>query len=151
MNKIFKLIFPLLIIISCLFGYQFISNDNNQENISEVTISEEGKYTSKEDVALYLRLYNHLPSNYITKTQAKKLGWDSEKGNLWEVTDHMSIGGGPFQNLEGLLPTNKEYKECDINYQGKDRGSERIVYSNDGYIYYTDDHYESFELLYKPE
>ena len=63
-------------------------------------------------------------------------------------------GGDVFQNREGLLPKVKgrTYYECDIGTTGKkSRGSKRIVFSNDGLIYYTDDHYESFTLLYDAE
>lgn len=65
----------------------------------------------------------------------------------------MSIGGDRFGNREGLLPTAKgrKYYECDIDFDGTYRGAKRIVYSNDGLIYYTEDHYESFELLYGEE
>lgn len=106
-------------------------------------------YSSKEEVALYLHLYAELPPNYLTKAEANALGWDAEKGNLWEVTEKMSIGGDRFSNRESLLPDDKKYFECDIDYQGGYRGAKRLVYSEDGWIYYTDDHYDSFELLYK--
>lgn len=78
------------------------------------------------------------------------LGWESDKGNLWDVTDKGSIGGDSFGNREGLLPkaNNRKYFECDINYNGGFRGAERIVYSNDGLIYYTKDHYKTFEKIY---
>jgi len=110
---------------------------------------EDGIYTTKEDVALYLHSYGHLPSNFITKTKARAAGWDG--GSLERVLPGMCIGGGGFGNLEGLLPDapGRSWKECDINTLGKNsRGAERLVYSNDGLIYYTGDHYESFELLY---
>ena len=62
----------------------------------------------------------------------------------------MSIGGDKFGNREGLLPKEdgRQYYECDVNYQGGYRGAERIVFSNDGLIFYTDDHYNSFTQLY---
>lgn len=109
-----------------------------------------GSYTSKEEVALYLHTYGKLPSNFITKNEAKSLGWVSKEGNLDEVAPGKSIGGDRFWNNEELLPeTNeREYYEFDINFAGSFRGAERIVYSNDGLIYYTCDHYETFELLY---
>jgi len=112
-------------------------------------IDENGSYTSPEEVAAYLRTYNKLPSNFITKSEAQSLGWVSSEGNLWEVTDKKSIGGDRFGNREGRLP-NKEgriWYECDVNYNGGYRGEERIVYSNDGLIYYTNDHYETFTLM----
>jgi hypothetical protein len=114
---------------------------------------ETGIYTDKEQVAFYLHLYGRLPSNYISKKEAERLGWDSREGNLDEVAPGKSIGGGRFGNREGLLPEKKGriYYECDIDYDGGYRGGKRIVYSNDGLIYYTEDHYNSFELLYTSE
>ena len=113
-----------------------------------VTIEEDGWYYSTEDVALYLYTYGELPENFITKKEAQKLGWDNKKGNLWEVADGMCIGGDHFGNYEGLLPEEDDYTECDVNYEGGYRGAERIIFSDDGDIYYTGDHYKSFEQLY---
>ena len=113
-------------------------------------ISEDGVYTSRDDVAAYLWLYGHLPANFLTKNEARELGWDSSLGNLDEVAPGMSIGGDRFGNREGLLPAapGRQYYECDIDYDGGFRNGKRIVWSNDGLIYYTEDHYNSFELLY---
>ena len=114
------------------------------------TVTEDGTYTSKEDVALYIHLYGHLPSNFISKTKAEKAGWVASKGNLDDVLPGMSIGGSVFHNDDGLLPEKdgRTYKECDVNYTGGYRGSERIIFSNDGLVYYTNDHYKTFEQLY---
>lgn len=114
------------------------------------TVSEDGTYTSPDQVALYIHLYGHLPSNYITKKEAEAAGWNSSRGNLWDVAYGMSIGGSRFGNYEGALPDKdgRKWYECDVNYQGGYRGSERILYSSDGLIYYTGDHYETFEQLY---
>ena len=104
-----------------------------------------GSYTTKEDVALYIHLYGELPLNFMTKKQAR--GW--EGGSLEPVAPGMCIGGDWFGNYEGLLPEDREYTECDIDTLGASkRGAKRIVFSEDGLIYYTEDHYESFELLY---
>lgn len=121
--------------------------------VMETELSEDGTYTSKDEVAEYLYLYGHLPSNFITKKEAKKLGWVSSEGNLDEVAPGMSIGGDYFGNYEGLLPEadGRDYYECDIDFDGTYRNAKRIVFSNDGLIYYTEDHYESFELLYGEE
>ena len=111
-----------------------------------------GSYDSKEDVALYLHLYGKLPPNYITKTEARKLGWSG--GGLERYAPGKCIGGDKFSNREGLLPkaSGRVYYECDIGTIGaSSRGARRIVYSNDGLIYYTSDHYESFTLLYGEE
>ena len=115
-------------------------------------IDENGSYTTKEDVALYIHTYGKLPQNFITKDEARSLGW--EGGGLDGYADGKCIGGDSFGNYEGLLPKKdgRTYTECDIDTLGKDsRGAKRIVFSNDGLIYYTDDHYESFELLYGEE
>ncbi|WP_022766664.1 ribonuclease domain-containing protein [Butyrivibrio sp. XPD2006] len=112
-------------------------------------IAEDGTYTTKDDVALYIHTYGKLPENFITKKAAKKLGWQG--GSLEDYAPGKCIGGDYFGNYEGLLPEDKEYHECDIDTLGKSkRGAKRIIYSDDGYIYYTGDHYESFELLYEP-
>ncbi|MCI8477351.1 MAG: ribonuclease [Oscillospiraceae bacterium] len=115
----------------------------------EDTLPEDGIYDSKEEVALYLHLYGHLPDNYITKKEAEALGWPG--GSLEPYAPGMCIGGNRFGNYEGLLPEAKgrTYTECDIDTMGAEkRGAKRIVFSNDGLIYYTDDHYKSFTLLY---
>lgn len=116
------------------------------------TVEEDGIYDGKDEVAEYIHVYGHLPSNYITKAEARKLGW--EGGSLKEYAPGKCIGGDYFGNYEGSLPTKKgrTYYECDIDtLNWKNRGSRRIIYSNDGLIYYTGDHYETFQLLYGEE
>ena len=96
-------------------------------------LSETGAYTTQEDVALYLHLYGELPGNFITKAEARELGWDG--GGLEDVAPDKCIGGDFFGNYEGLLPEadGRTYFECDINTLGaSSRGPERIVYSSDG-------------------
>lgn len=112
-------------------------------------IEEDGTYTTKEDVARYIHTYGHLPENFITKKQAQALGW--EGGSLEPYAPGKCIGGSRFGNYEGTLPEKdgRTYTECDIDTLGaSERGGKRIVFSNDGLIYYTEDHYETFELLY---
>ena len=116
------------------------------------TLPEDGTYTTKEDVALYIHLYGHLPDNFLTKKEAENLGWSG--GSLEPYAPGMCIGGSRFGNYEGLLPEaeGRTYTECDIDTLGAEkRGAKRIVFSNDGLIYYTEDHYKSFELLYGEE
>ena len=110
-----------------------------------LTVEKDGEYTDKEHVALYLYLFGELPANYITKKEANELGWPDE-GNLGTVAPGKSIGGDYFGNYEGLLPKKKgrKYTECDIDFKGKSRGAKRIIFSNDGLIFYTEDHYKSF-------
>ena len=116
----------------------------------EIIVDEDETYTDTDEVAAYIYEFGHLPSNFITKSEAKDLGWISSKGNLDEVAPGKSIGGDRFGNYDRLLPEKKgrKYFECDVNYEGGYRGSERIIYSNDGLVYYTQDHYQTFEQLY---
>ena len=129
-----------------------VGNQGEPETSEVLRLDEDGTYTTKEDVALYIYLYGHLPGNFITKKEAEKLGWSG--GSLEPYAPGMCIGGSRFGNYEGLLPEaeGRTYTECDIDTLGAEkRGAKRIVFSNDGLIYYTDDHYETFELLYGEE
>ncbi|MEE3487069.1 MAG: ribonuclease domain-containing protein [Bulleidia sp.] len=119
---------------------------------AEAAIPEDTQCDDKACVALYLETYEHLPDNYMTKKEARTYGW--EGGALHLVVEGMCIGGDEYSNFEGTLPEAKgrQYYECDIDtLKSKKRGTKRIVYSDDGLIYYTDDHYETFELLYGEE
>ena len=134
---------------------------DQQSPVSEVlspveqapVLPEDGQYDDKDNVALYIHLYGKLPSNYVTKKDAEALyGWQG--GALDVIAPGKAIGGSYYGNYEGLLPDadGREWTECDIGTIGQTkRGAERIVFSNDGLIYYTPDHYESFELLYGEE
>ncbi|MFA7501554.1 MAG: ribonuclease domain-containing protein [Anaerovoracaceae bacterium] len=124
--------------------------NRGEGSVTDELPDEHGRYTTPEDVASYLHAYGELTVNYITKKQARALGWNSSEGNLWDVTDELSIGGDAFGNRERLLPEadGRQYYECDVNYEGGYRGSERLVYSNDGLIFYTDDHYATYVRLY---
>ena len=116
---------------------------------TEAAIDEAGSYTTKEDVSLYIYTFGHLPENFITKTEARALGWSG--GGLDDFDYGKCIGGDRFGNNEGLLPeaNGRKYYECDIDtLHADDRGPKRIVFSNDWLIYYSGDHYDSFELLY---
>ena len=116
---------------------------------ADYDVEEDGWYDAMEEVAIYLTFFEELPDNYLTKKEAENLGWNSKKGNLWDVAYGCSIGGNRFGNYEGLLPEAKgrNWTECDINFDGGYRGGERIVFSNDGLIYYTGDHYASFDEI----
>ena len=126
------------------------TEEETEAAADEELLDKDGTYTSKEDVALYIHQYGELPSNFITKKEAKKLGWSG--GSLEKYAPGKSIGGDTFGNREGILPDYGTYHECDIDTKGKkERGAKRIVYSDDGRVYYTGDHYETFELLYGEE
>ncbi|MFB9273755.1 ribonuclease domain-containing protein [Cohnella cellulosilytica] len=102
--------------------------------------------TGFREVADYIRRHHELPDNFITKKEAEALGWVPAQGNLHKVAPGKSIGGDRFGNREGLLPKakNRIWYEADIHYEQGTRGADRILYSNDGLIYMTVDHYQSF-------
>ena len=114
-----------------------------------VQVQESGTYTDKDRVAAYVHQFKKLPSNYITKKDAEKLGW-KDQGTLDKVAPGKSIGGDRFGNFEKLVPdkAGRSWKEADIDYVKGNRNGKRIIYSNDGLIYYTEDHYKSFKQLY---
>ena len=160
MKKFLKIILVAILLVLGTYAYITFTTQNEIEpvvnpepTVSNTKIDEQGSYTSKEDVSLYLITYGHLPNNFVTKKKAREMGWKSNKGNLQKVCKGCSIGGDVFTNSQKVLPVKKGrvYYECDINYNGGYRGKERLIFSNDGLIYYTDDHYSSFELLYGEE
>ncbi len=165
MKKLISLILSVIMVLSmtgCVKIYienpsqpdsgvtENISGNDNTRQSHRPAIDKDGSYFSKEDVALYIHTYGHLPDNFITKDEARKLGWDG--GSVEDYAPGKAIGGDRFGNREGLLPDGHTYYECDIDTDGyHSRGSRRIVFSDDGLIYYTHDHYASFELLYGEE
>ena len=123
---------------------EYIEEDSPDTGNSDGGISENGEYTTAEDVAEYIHLYHKLPPNYVTKDEAGKYGWSS---NECPEDYGIMIGGMKFSNREKLLPKGK-YRECDVDYDGNRRGRCRLVYTQDGTVYYTKDHYKSFTQLY---
>ena len=156
MKKLLSLLLTVLLACSlfgaCVSNTQPVEREDTLKTTQSQTIDRSGSYTSKDDVALYIHTYGELPKNFITKKEAEQLGWDG--GSLEPYAPGKCIGGSYFGNYEGKLPKKKgrTYHECDIDTMGKrSRGAKRIVYSTDGLIYYTPDHYETFELLYGEE
>ena len=152
-NKKIKFILIVLLLIAVAL-FSALTADDGADTGGETGLGTGADivYTTAEDVAAYLHENGQLPDNFITKDEARDLGW--EGGGLEEYAPGMAIGGDKFGNYEGLLPEAKgrQYYECDIDTVGRDsRGAKRLVYSNDGLIYYTDDHYETFTLLYGEE
>jgi len=154
-NKILGLFLILSLLITLTSCINIQINDSSEPNNieTEQSINEDGQYLDLESVAEYIKEYKKLPNNFLTKKQAQDLGWIAKDGNLWDVAPNHAIGGDKFGNREGLLPKEKGrvYYECDVNYSGGRRGPERIVFSNDGLIYYTKDHYKSFTKLFGDE
>ena len=125
-------------------GEQPPESDTNYDDGFELPV------TDPQQIVNYLDVYGELPENFITKNEAKDLGWDSRYNYVGEVAPGMSIGGDRFGNYDGQLPNKKGRKwyECDANYRGKKRGAERVIFSSDGLYYYTNDHYQTFTQMY---
>ena len=147
MNKRFIFIFAIFI-IAIFTGLFVISAAHiDKVSINKTDISENGQYCTVNEVAAYIKEYHKLPSNYITKSQAKDLGWSG--GPLKKYAPGKSIGGDTFTNRQGVLPKSSDkYIECDINANGTNRGAERIVFNTGDFrVYYTSDHYNTFVEL----
>lgn len=140
-------VLPLVILIALSIAFVAAIRQLNTDDLPVAARQEEPAQTpgEMEQVAAHIREKGELPGYYITKQEAGKLGWTG--GSLEPYAPGKLIGGDRFGNYEGLLPqkAGRTWTECDIGTFGKDsRGARRIVFSNDGLIYYTDDHYASF-------
>ena len=124
-------------------------SDAKSSGSAEIRVEPDQAYTDKDHVAAYIHIYRKLPPNYITKAEARSLGW-KDKGTLDQVAPGKSIGGDRFSNYEKILPVvpGRRWKECDIDYVRGNRNAKRICFSNDGLIYYTSSHYQDFEKIY---
>lgn len=139
----------------CQCVYTVISIHQESSVRESINLSKDGAYNSAEDVAAYIYKYGQLPSNYVTKNEAQVSGWIG--GSIEELLPGHAIGGDRFyEAYRADLPlakaTGRYYRECDVNSIGLDsRGRERLLYSNDGLIYYSPDHYKTVTLLYGVE
>lgn len=159
--KFIKAIIAIFVVFFVFVGLYACKNENaakiEESSIVYETseIVENNSYTTKDEVALYIYKFKKLPNNFVTKKEAKNAGWNNKAGNLWEVLPGKSIGGDEYKNYEKKLPqiTGRKYYECDIDYDGGYRNEKRIIYADDfdeniGFIYYTEDHYKTFEKLH---
>ena len=146
------LLMALAVIFTCGFSPSSSLSDSLSETWEERvlkaadTLEEDGSYTDLDHVAAYLVFYGELPANYMTRDEAKKLGWKNNR-DLWKYAPGASIGGDAFGNREGLLPEGDWY-ECDLFYAGGERGEQRLVYNDEGVVYYSGDGFKSFVLVY---
>ena len=158
MKKIRNWVYSIIVLLIVFFGggHLLIEKESTNLEHSEKVTQQKNKvlkgeyYSKKGEVAQYLHKYGTLPPNYLTKKEAQEKGWNDAEGNLWEVTNQSVIGGDYFRNYEGKLPEKKgrKYFEADVNYEGGFRGSERLIYSNDGLLFFTPNHYKTFNQLY---
>lgn len=137
---------------SALVAWDSVAYDILFDSIYEA-VSEEGEYTTRDSVAAYLCKFDKLPSNYVGKDEGialyeSKTGSEFSKWNFnpWTTLGVM-IGGDVFRNEESMLPPDRDYREADVDYSGKNRGTKRLLYSGGCTIYYTADHYESYREL----
>lgn len=159
-----KRLLPVLIVVAVLFGVLYkgmlsdndispspssapttsITSKNDTVKPEQAPLSIDEK-TQANSVIDYLHHHQQLPDFYITKKDARAQGWDAKAGNLCDVLPGRAIGGDRFMNREKQLPEDKgrQWYEADVNYQCGHRGSDRLLYSNDGLIYITTDHYRT--------
>ena len=157
MNK--KLKSLLLFLIGALLGaagyYFFTTNTQSAESTSPKTEQRESRNSevsskdiaelTKESVVIdYVKKNHELPEYYITKSEARKKGWQPSKNNLCDVLPGQAIGGDYFGNREKKLPVSEKYYEADVNYNCGHRNADRIVFTKDGTVYLTKDHYKTF-------
>ncbi|GAB1439974.1 ribonuclease domain-containing protein [Providencia sp.] len=145
----------ILIVISLYFngGDKSVSEQSQPPTREAVTPKDTpktiDKLTEQDNVVSFMEKYQKLPAFYITKKQAREAGWDAKKGNLCDVLPGRAIGGDRFSNREKGLPIaqGRQWFEADINYRCGHRGADRLLYSSDGMIFVTQDHYKSFKQV----
>jgi hypothetical protein len=140
-------LFCLFVLCGCAAPQQPAKHPPDSKGIDSAQQKHKAEETAGfESVKRYIQEHGKLPDNFITKNEAKKLGWDSSKGNLSEVAPGKSIGGDRFYDREKRLPYKKgrTWHEADMNYHSGRRGSDRLLFSNDGLFYKTTDHYRTF-------
>jgi len=149
----YLLLLVIAFILSCVDEVEGGFNSSSSQSILEA-ISETGKYTAKDSVAAYIYLFHKLPSNYVNKATGQTL-YENKTGNefsKWNFNPWTSlgvmIGGDIYNNNEGLLPSGNSYRECDVDYHDSSRGTKRLIYTLNGLVYYTANHYESFAKVY---
>jgi len=137
------------------------SSSSQNANISSSSLQdildailETGIYTTKDSVAAYIYLFHKLPSNYVNKATGQTL-YEDVTGNAfsrwnfnpWTLLGVM-IGGDVYRNDNGSLPSENSYRECDVDYHDSSRGTKRLVYTLNGIVYYTANHYDNFAKIY---
>ena len=152
MTKLSHVVLPILLsVMLFLTGCAPGDGTSPAAAVPEVTEqAQAGPIIEPQEIADYLFEYGELPDNFITKKEAQALGWDNSRNYVSDVAPGKSIGGDYFGNYEGILPKDKgqKYHEADCYYTGGKRRAERIVYSSDGHVYYTEDHYATFTELF---
>lgn len=125
-----------------------VNSEFKDEN-SRTSFNENGKdiseLTNETMVINYVKSHHELPDYYITKAEARQQGWQPSQGNLCDVLPGKAIGGDHFSNREKKFPKGEQYFEADVNYNCGNRGADRIVFTKNGDVWLTHDHYKTFE------
>lgn len=118
-----------------LFGCVPQPLNESAKTYQSQSISEAIETDQKEEVALYIHTYSHLPSNYMTKKEARMLGWES--GALSKILPGKSIGGDRYGNYEEVLPVDEIYYECDIDTRKNlERKEKNCIFKRWRYLVY---------------
>jgi len=153
-RSLFFICLGLLFGMSVMYVYKNFIADKKENQISKYqskkgntvqNSSEIYSLTAEKTVINYVKQNHKLPDYYITKNAAKNQGWDPSKGNLCEVLPGKAIGGDHFSNREKTLTESEQYYEADVNYHCGNRNADRIVFTKNGEVYLTKNHYKSFE------
>lgn len=116
------------------------SSSNNSGDSSEID-----ELTAEKRVIDFVQTHKELPEYYLTKVEARSQGWVASKGNLCAVLPGHAIGGDKFSNREKTLPVGAQYFEADVNYTCGRRNADRIVFTKNGDVWLTHDHYKTFQ------
>ena len=161
-GKLFRLFAVLLaaVLLLCACSANAVETAKRKKNTAAPAVTETpavaeptaepGPLDEAQRIADYIFEHGELPDNFITKKEAQALGWDKYINKVSDVAPGKSIGGDYFGNYEKQLPVvqGRKYYEADCFYFGGDRNEYRIIYSNDGHVWFTGDHYQTFTELF---
>ena len=141
--RFFVVLTAVVLLFSCCTALAAKKN-RNRSNESAAALQ------AAQELADYIFEHGELPDGFIRKKDAHALGWDSSYNHVSDVAPDMSIGGDYYGNYEERLPVvrGRKYYEADCYYRGGRRNAYRIIYSNDGHVWFTEDHYNTFVELF---
>ena len=149
-NRLAAVFVLLVAAIMLLTGCAANASGNRNQNYTKQEAAASAAMDEAQRIADYIFEYGRLPDNFIRKQEAERLGWDSRFNYLSDVAPGKSIGGDRFGNYEERLPVvpGRKYYEADCYYKSGKRNAYRIIYSNDGHVWFTGDHYSTFVELF---
>ena len=154
-NPTRKILVALAVIVFFILASRILSYGgiqvgvNAPSSISDAVHASEHILHPLDETVSYIHAHHALPDYYLTKEAAQAKGWQPSKGNLCDVAPDMMIGGDVFTNSEHLLPSepSRVWHEADFDYTCGNRNAKRILYSSDGLVYTTTDHYRTVTLV----